>query len=119
GLRSAYRALLDGLAAEGKSIDTRIDGFTEAQRYFISFGQVWCQNQTEQEARRRALIDPHSPGDWRVNGSVQNFDGFGKAFGCKMGQPMYPTNSCRVRSTNLPVRRPAPITRRRHTALPP
>ncbi len=96
GLRIAYMALLDALAAEGKSIDDKVDGFTEAQRYFISFGQVWCQNQTDQEARRRALIDPHSPGEWRVNGSVQNFDGFGKAFGCKMGQPMYPANSCRV-----------------------
>jgi putative endopeptidase len=96
GLRIAYMALLEALAADGKSIDDKIDGFTEAQRYFISFGQVWCQNQTEQEARRRALIDPHSPGDWRVNGSVQNFDEFGKAFGCTKGQPMYPVNSCRV-----------------------
>ena len=28
--------------------------------------------------------------------TVQNFDGFGKAFGCTKGQPMYPANSCRV-----------------------
>jgi len=27
---------------------------------------------------------------------VQNFDEFGKAFGCKKGQPMYPEKSCRV-----------------------
>jgi putative endopeptidase len=33
---------------------------------------------------------------WRVNGSVQNFDEFGKAFGCKAGQPMTPVNACRV-----------------------
>jgi len=96
GLRIAYMALLDALAAEGKSVDEKIGGFTEAQRYFISFAQVWCQNQTDAEARRRALVDPHSPGQWRVNGSVQNFDEFGKAFGCKKGQPMYPENSCRV-----------------------
>jgi len=96
GLRIAYMALQDALASQGKSIDEKIDGYTEAQRYFLSFAQVWCQNQTEQEARRRALIDPHSPGQWRVNGSVQNFDEFGKAFGCTKGQPMYPANSCRV-----------------------
>jgi putative endopeptidase len=35
-------------------------------------------------------------GKWRVNGSVQNFDEFGKAFGCTKGKPMYPANSCRV-----------------------
>ncbi len=96
GLRIAYMALLDTLASEGKSIDQKIDNYTEAQRYFLGFAQVWCQNQTEQSARQLALTDPHSPGKWRVNGSVQNFDEFGKAFGCKKGQPMYPVQSCRV-----------------------
>jgi putative endopeptidase len=96
GLRIAYMALLDTLAEQGKSIDDKIDGYTEKQRYFLGFAQVWCENQTEQSARQRALTDPHSPGRWRVNGSVQNFDEFGKAFGCTKGQPMYPENSCRV-----------------------
>jgi len=96
GLRIAWMALLDTLAAQGKTIDDKIDGYTEAQRYFLGFGQVWCQNQTEKSARQSALTDPHSPGRWRTNGSVQNFDEFGKAFGCTKGQPMYPANSCRV-----------------------
>jgi len=96
GLRIAYMALLDTLAAEGKSMDDKIDGYTEAQRYFLGFAQVWCENRTEESARQSALTDPHSPGKWRVNGSVQNFEGFGKAFGCTKGQPMYPVNSCRV-----------------------
>ena len=96
GLRIAYMALLDTLAQEGKSIDDKIDGYTEAQRYFIGFAQVWCENRTDATARQFALIDPHSPGKWRVNGTVQNFDAFGKAFGCKVGQPMVPVNSCRV-----------------------
>jgi putative endopeptidase len=96
GLRIAYMALLDTLASQGKSIDEKIDGYTEAQRYFLSFGQVWCENRTEQSARQSALTDPHSPGRWRTNGAVRNFDAFGKAFGCTKGQPMYPANSCRV-----------------------
>ena len=96
GLRIAYLALLDTLAAEGKSIQDKIDGYTEAQRYFLGFAQIWCQNQTDAVARQLALVDPHSPGRWRVNGTVQNFDEFGKAFGCTKGQPMYPVKSCRV-----------------------
>ncbi|HWT66424.1 MAG TPA: M13 family metallopeptidase [Terracidiphilus sp.] len=96
GLRIAYMALEDTLKAADKSLDDKIDGYTEAQRYFIGFAQVWCQNQTEQLSRQLALVDPHSPGKWRVNGSVQNFDEFGKAFGCKQGQPMTPVKSCRV-----------------------
>ena len=96
GLHIAYQALLDALAEQHKSIGDKIDGYTEAQRYFIGFAQVWCENQTEAIARQRALTDPHSPGRWRVNGAVQNFDEFGNAFGCKKGQPMVPENSCRV-----------------------
>jgi putative endopeptidase len=96
GLRIAYMALLDTLASEGKSVSDKIDGYTEAQRFFIGFAQVWCQNQTEQEARQRALTDSHSPGRWRTNGSVQNFEEFGKAFNCRKGQPMYPEKACRV-----------------------
>ncbi|HEY3704840.1 MAG TPA: M13 family metallopeptidase [Terracidiphilus sp.] len=96
GLRIAYLALLDTLAKEGKTIDNKIDDYTEAQRFFIGFAQVWCSNQTEQSARQLALTDPHSPGKWRTNGSVQNFEEFGKAWGCKKGQPMVPENACRV-----------------------
>jgi putative endopeptidase len=96
GLRIAYMALLDTLATQGKTINDKIDGYTEEQRYFLGFAQVWCQNQTEQASRQSALVDPHSPGRWRVNGSVQNFDQFGKAFGCTKGQPMFPVSSCRV-----------------------
>jgi putative endopeptidase len=88
GLRIAYMALLDTLKAQGKSIDEKTDGYTEAQRYFLGFAQVWCENRTEQALRQSALTDPHSPGKWRVNGTVQNFDAF--------GQPMYPASSCRV-----------------------
>ena len=96
GLRLAYSALMATLAQEPSAAATEIDGYTPAQRYFLAFGQVWCQNVREQAARSRALTDPHSPGEWRVNGSVENFDEFGKAFSCKKGAPMYPENSCRV-----------------------
>jgi len=97
GLRIAYMALHDTLAAEGSGAETRkIDGFTPDQRFFIAFAQVWCSNQTPQSLRVSAKTDPHSPGRFRTDGAVQNFDAFGKAFGCKQGTPMYPVNSCRV-----------------------
>jgi putative endopeptidase len=96
GLRIAYMALLDTLAAEHKSVDEKIDNFTSSQRFFISFAQTWCENNTDESARQSALTDEHSPGRWRTNGVVQNFEEFGKAFGCKKGQPMYPAQSCRV-----------------------
>jgi putative endopeptidase len=99
GLRIAFMALMDTLKDEGKKTtdpDEQVDGFTPQQRFFISFAQIWCSNQTEQSARLSAKTDPHSPGKFRTNGSVQNFDEFGKAFSCKQGSPMYPANACRV-----------------------
>ena len=96
GLRVAYAALMATLAQEGAAAEEKIDGYTPAQRFFISFGQIWCENRTEQVARVRAKVDPHSSGQWRTDGSVQNFGEFGKAFGCKAGEPMMPENACHV-----------------------
>ncbi len=97
GIRIAYQALLNTLAAQNASTTAVSDGYTPAQRFFIAFGQVWCTNATEQSAINLAKTDPHSSGEWRVKGTVQNFDQFGKAFGCHAGQPMMPTNGgCRV-----------------------
>ncbi len=94
GLRIAYMALMDTLA--GAAPAPEIDGYSPAQRFFLAYGQLSCENIREQAARNYVLTDPHSPGHWRVNGAVQNFDQFGKAFGCKKGAPMYPETSCRV-----------------------
>ena len=95
GIRIAYQALMETLAKPGEAseplyADGKKDGYTPAQRFFIAFGQIWCSNATEQSARVLAKTDPHSSGEWRVKGTVQNFDEFGKAFGCKVGQPMMP-----------------------------
>ena len=96
GIRVAYQALMEVLAKDGTSLTSTKDGYTPAQRFFIEFGQIWCSNATEQSARVLAKTDPHSSGEWRVKGTVQNFDEFGKAFGCHVGQPMMPATSCRV-----------------------
>ena len=96
GIRIAFQALEEVITQQGISPTSKIDGYTPAQRFFISFGQVWCENSTDQYARRQAKTDAHSSGKWRTDGTVQNFDEFGKAFGCKVGQPMMPEKSCRV-----------------------
>jgi putative endopeptidase len=96
GLRIAFRALMDALVAQGKTADNKIDGFTESQRFFLSFAQISCENQTFFSARQSMSADPHSVGRVRVNVAVQNFEEFGKAFQCAKGKPMYPEKSCRV-----------------------
>jgi endothelin-converting enzyme/putative endopeptidase len=92
GVRVALMALMDTL--NGKS--DKIDGFTTEQRFFLGFAQLWCQNTSPEQSRLRALTDPHSPGRYRVNGTVQNSPEFQKAFSCQAGQPMVSANACRV-----------------------
>ena len=97
GIRIAFLALQNTLAAEGKNVDgPKENGFTPAQQFFIQYGQVWCESRRPEYSRMMVKVDPHSPGKFRVDGVVQNFDEFGKAFHCKKGSPMYPENSCRV-----------------------
>ncbi|WP_446742313.1 M13 family metallopeptidase [Silvibacterium acidisoli] len=97
GIRIAYRALMSVLAEQGGDAKTKkVDGYTPEQQFFISFAQVWCENRTDAYSRMAVKVDPHSPGRFRTNGTVQNFDEFGKAFGCKKGQPMMPNNPCVV-----------------------
>jgi putative endopeptidase len=93
GLRIAYRALMDALVAQGKTADNPIDGYTESQRFFLSFAQSSCESGIRPRGDHPR---PHSVGQVRVNGAVQSFEEFGKAFQCAKGKPMYPEKSCRV-----------------------
>jgi len=93
GLKIAYIAMTNIIASTPVK---PIDGYTPQQRFFIAYGQIWCQNITDQQARKLTIIDPHSPGRWRVNGAVQNSAAFQQAWGCKAGQPMVRENACRV-----------------------
>ncbi|HEX6098206.1 MAG TPA: M13 family metallopeptidase [Thermoanaerobaculia bacterium] len=79
GATIALRAYLKSL--EGKPRAT-LDGFTPEQRFFLGFAQVWGQNMAAEEARRRALTDPHAPGPARVNLTVQNMPEFADAWNC-------------------------------------
>ena len=92
GVRVALMALWDTIGKDGK----KIDGFTPEQRFFLSFGQVWCSNAREELLRLQVATDPHSPPKFRVNGVVQNSPEFQKAFACKAGQAMSRANACRV-----------------------
>ena len=93
GLRIAYMALQEALK---KAPSDKVDGFTPEQRFFLGFAQVWCENMSPEELRQRAMTDPHSPGRFRVNGTLVNMPEFQKAFACKPDSAMVSRNACRV-----------------------
>ena len=97
GLRIAYLALMDTLAAEGEGASHQGDRRLHSGAALLHrFRADLVLEQHGRVGKAAGTTDPHSPGKWRVNGTVQNFDEFGKAFGCKKGTPMYPEKSCRV-----------------------
>lgn len=97
GVRIALMALRKAMAADAaKAAKQTKNGFSPEQRFFLGFAQIWCENRTPESARLLAKTDPHSPGQYRTNGSLQNNEDFAKAFGCKAGQKMVSQNACRV-----------------------
>ena len=96
GARIAYMALMDKLAKLPGKASEKVDGFTPQQRFFLGFGQVWCENARPEQERLQATTDPHSLPQYRVNGTVSNMPEFSSAFSCKEGQPMVREKACRV-----------------------
>ena len=66
-----------------------IDGLTPDQRFFLAYAGVWAANITEEEIRNRTKMDPHSLGEWRVNGALPHIDAWYAAYGVKPGDKMY------------------------------
>jgi putative endopeptidase len=86
GLSIAYEAFTKTKQfKEGK----KIDGFTPAQRFFLSWAQVWRGNVLPRTAAQLILTDPHSPMNYRGNGPLTNVDAWYEAFDIKPGDKMY------------------------------
>ena len=68
------------LSLAGKETPKPIDGFTDTQRFFLSYGQIWRTNMREAELRKRVKTDEHSPAKVRINGVVYNMPEFYQAF---------------------------------------
>ncbi len=93
GLSIAFTAMENATA--GKK-DPMIDGFTRAQRFYLSYGAIWAQNITDQEKARLTNLDPHSLAVNRVNVSVRNFQTFFDAWDIHEGDPMFRPEQERV-----------------------
>ncbi len=86
GLAIAHKAYK--LSLNGKPAPV-IDGLTGDQRFFMGWGQVWRSKMREPAQIAQIKTDPHSPGQFRANGTVKNQPGFYEAFKVKPGDKMY------------------------------
>ena len=67
----------------------KADGFTPEQRFFLSYANVWAQNIRPEEILKLTKSDPHSLGEWRVNGALPQIQAWYDAFGIKEGDKLF------------------------------
>ena len=83
GLSIAWKAYLISLRDPSTGSGTEppvIEGFTGAERFFLSWAQAWQLKARDEEVIRLISIDPHSPNEFRCNQIVRNIDGFYETF---------------------------------------
>ncbi|MEJ5051925.1 M13 family metallopeptidase [Chryseobacterium culicis] len=95
GVNIAYDALQMYLKDKGNP--GKISGFSQDQRFFLSWATVWRTLSSEKYMVNQVKTDPHSPGYFRSFGPLINVDAFYKAFDVKKGDKLYKTPEERIK----------------------
>ena len=93
GLKVAFQAFKN--ATKDNPLPEK-NGLTAEQRFFLAYAGVWAQNITEENMRQLTTSDPHSLGEWRVNGALPQIDAWYEAFGITEEDPMFIPKEDRV-----------------------
>ena len=94
GISIAYDAFK--LTEQGQG-NTKIQGFTPDQRFFLSIARIWRVKTREAYLRNYIKTNSHSPPIWRVNGPLMNFGPFYDAFDVQPGDQNYKPASERIK----------------------
>lgn len=95
GVNIAYDALQMYLKDKGNP--GLISGYTQDQRFFLSWATVWRTMSSEKYMVNQVKTDPHSPGYFRSFGPIINVDAFYKAFDVKPGDKLYKAPADRIK----------------------
>ncbi len=93
GLKVAFQAFQN---IQGQTSAPLVQGFTPEQRFFLAYAHLWAQNIREEQIRVYTNGDPHSLGEWRVNGALPHIDAWYKAFDIKPSAPLFVPKAKRV-----------------------
>lgn len=69
---------------------------TNLQLFFLNFAQIWCGDMRAEAAITKLPGALHSPGRFRVIGSVSNSEEFAAVFNCPVPAPMNPDDKCTI-----------------------
>ena len=95
GVNISYDALQMYLKDHGNPGE--ISGYTQDQRFFMSWATVWRTLQKEAALINQIKTNEHSPGLYRAFGPLVNTDAFYKAFDVKEGDKLYKKPEDRVK----------------------
>jgi len=95
GVNVAYDGLQRHLQQHGDP--GIIDGYTQDQRFFISWATIWRTKYRDKTLKTQINTDPHSPGMYRAIGPIINMDAFYAAFDVEPTDAMYRPDSSRVK----------------------
>ncbi|XP_043348443.1 neprilysin isoform X1 [Dermochelys coriacea] len=96
GVRQAYKAYENFVKKNGKEKLLPGLDMNHKQLFFLNFAQIWCGTYRPEYAVNSIKTDTHSPGKFRVIGSLQNSAEFTEAFSCTTTEYMDPAKKCRV-----------------------
>lgn len=95
GLKISFNAYKSWVQENGEEARLPgLDQFTPRQLFFISFAQVWCGKYTPIGLYNQIKFDEHSPGMYRIMGSLSNSEDFADAFQCKQSSNLNPLLKC-------------------------
>lgn len=102
GIKQAFRAYKQWMRVHANETDTmRMEvlagvNATNTQLFFLNFAQVWCGAMRPEATRNKLKTAVHSPGRFRVIGTLSNSEDFAKEYRCPLGTPMNPEHKCSV-----------------------
>jgi len=79
------------LSLNGKPSSEPIDGFTDIQRFFLSYAQLWKGNIRDKALLRKVQEDVHPWGEYRVNGALFDVPEFYETFNIKPEDKLFRT----------------------------
>ena len=95
GVAIAYDALQMYLKDKGNQ--ELISGYSQNQRFFLSWATIWRTKSTEKYMINQVKTDPHTPGYFRAFAPLTNVDAFYEAFDVKEGDKHYKKPEDRIK----------------------
>lgn len=86
GLNISYHAFKNATAKKPLPV---VDDFTPEQRFFLAYANLWAQNIRPEQVLVQTKGDPHSLGEWRVNGALPHITAWYEAWNVTPENTMY------------------------------